>query len=200
MTHRSTPVPDPLVSAPRGRVIIFNKPFGVLCQFTGEAGQRTLAEFIKVPGVYAAGRLDADSEGLLVLTADGRLQSRIAEPRHRKAKVYLAQVEGDVGDEALKQLARGVDLGDFVTAPASVRRVEEPAWLWPRNPPIRTRKNIPVCWLELTLQEGKNRQVRRMTARVGHPTLRLVRVAVGPWQLDGLQPGEMREDVAPRNW
>ena len=200
MTHRASPAPDRAVSAPRARVILFNKPFGVLCQFTGEPGQRTLAEFIKVPGVYAAGRLDADSEGLLVLTDDGRLQSRIAEPRHQKSKVYLVQVEGEVTDEALRQLGCGVDLGDFVTAPASVRRVEEPAWLWPRNPPIRSRKNIPVCWIEITLQEGKNRQVRRMTAKVGHPTLRLLRVAVGPWRLDGLQPGETRELVAPKNW
>lgn len=178
-------------------MILFNKPYGVLCQFTGEPGQRTLAEFIKVPDVYAAGRLDADSEGLLVLTNDGALQSRISDPRHKQDKVYLVQVEGEVTELALRQLARGVDLGDFITAPARVRRVEEPAWLWPRNPPIRERKNIPVCWIEIVLREGKNRQVRRMTAKVGHPTLRLIRVAVGPWRLDGLPPGQMREVSAP---
>ena len=174
-------------------LIRFNKPYGVLSQFTPEGRWQGLKDHIDLPGVYVAGRLDADSEGLLVLTNDGALQSRISDPRHKQDKVYLVQVEGEVNELALRQLARGVDVGDFVTAPARVRRVEEPAWLWPRNPPIRERKSIPVCWIEIVLREGKNRQVRRMTAKVGHPTLRLIRVAVGPWRLDGLQPGQMCE-------
>lgn len=174
----------------RARLILFNKPFGVLCQFTGEPGRRTLADFIDVPQVYAAGRLDADSEGLLLLTDDGALQHRIADPKHKLPKTYLVQVEGVPGPDALKALAGGVDLGDFVSRPAEVRCVPEPEWLWPRDPPIRERRLIPTSWLEIVLREGKNRQVRRMTAKVGHPTLRLVRVAIGPWRLGELLPGQ----------
>jgi 23S rRNA pseudouridine2457 synthase len=179
------------------RLILFNKPYGVLSQFTGETGQATLADRIAVPGVYAAGRLDADSEGLLLLTDDGALQHRIADPRHKAPKTYLAQVEGVPEEAALAALGRGVDLGDFVTRPCQVRPVAEPAWLWPRVPPIRERKAIPTAWLEMVLTEGKNRQVRRMTARVGLPTLRLIRVAIGPWSLSGLRPGEWREVEVP---
>jgi 23S rRNA pseudouridine2457 synthase len=175
------------------RLILLNKPYGVLSQFTGEPGQATLARWVDVPGVYAAGRLDGDSEGLLLLTDDGALQHRIADPRHKAPKVYLAQVEGIPDQGALAALERGVDLGDFVTRPAWARLVPAPDWLWPRDPPIRARKAIPTAWIELTLEEGKNRQVRRMTAKVGYPTLRLVRVAIGPWRLDGLAPGQWRE-------
>jgi 23S rRNA pseudouridine2457 synthase len=181
-------------------VILLNKPFGVLCQFSPDgSGKPTLADFLPMPDVYPAGRLDADSEGLVVLTADGALQARIASPRHKLPKRYLAQVEGVPSAVALAALAAGVDLGDFVTAPAQVRPVGEPDWLWPRDPPIRSRRAIPTAWLELVLVEGRNRQVRRMTAAVGLPTLRLVRCAVGPWTIDGLAPGRWREAAtAPR--
>lgn len=175
------------------RLILFNKPYGVLSQFTGAAGQTTLADWIQFPGVYAAGRLDADSEGLLLLTDDGALQHRIADPRHKAPKTYLAQVEGEPAEAAMAALRGGVDLGDFITQPCKVRHVAEPAWLWPRVPPIRERKAIPTAWLEIVLTEGKNRQVRRMTARVSLPTLRLLRVAIGPWTLEGLLPGQWRE-------
>jgi len=178
-------------------LILFNKPFNVLCQFTGEPGKETLAGFIQVPGVYAAGRLDADSEGLLVLTDDGALQKRIADPQHKLPKTYLVQVEGCPDEAALARLRAGVDLGDFVTMPCDARLVAEPAWLWPRNPPIRERKSIPVSWVEIVLREGKNRQVRRMTAKVGFPTLRLIRVRIGDWTLDGLAPGAWTEAAAP---
>lgn len=178
------------------RVVLFNKPYGVLSQFTAEAGHASLADFIRIPGVYAAGRLDADSEGLLILTDDGGMQKRIADPQHKMAKTYWAQVEGVPDDTALQQLEHGVDLGDFVTRPCQARVIEAPPGLWPRHPPIRERKNIPTAWLEIILREGKNRQVRRMTARVGHPTLRLVRWAIGPWTLSGLAPGEWREAFA----
>jgi 23S rRNA pseudouridine2457 synthase len=175
-------------------LIAFNKPFDVLCQFTGE-GRKTLADFIPVKNVYPAGRLDYDSEGLLLLTDDGALQRRIADPRHRMKKSYLAQVEGIPDEKALAALRRGVKLKDGMTAPAGAKRVEEPGWLWKRDPPIRYRRNIPTAWLEITLTEGRNRQVRRMTAAVGHPTLRLIRVSIGEWSLNGLRPGEWKECV-----
>ncbi len=175
------------------RVILFNKPFGVLTQFTDAAGRPTLADFIPVPDVYAAGRLDADSEGLVVLTGDGALQARIADPRHKLSKRYLVQVEGLPSDAALEQLAAGVTLGDFRTRPCQVRRISEPVGLWERNPPIRHRQSIPTSWLELVLNEGKNRQVRRMTAHVGFPALRLIRWSVGEWSIDQLAPGQWRE-------
>ena len=172
---------------------MFNKPCGVLTQFTDPDGRPTLAGFIPIPNVYAAGRLDADAEGLLVLTDDGALQARIADPRHKLAKLYRVQVEGLPTDAALQQLATGVDLGDFLTRPCRVRRIAEPRDIWERNPPIRYRAAIPTSWLEIVLQEGKNRQVKRMTARVGFPTLRLIRWAVGDWTLEGLAPGQWRE-------
>lgn len=178
--------------AQKGRIVLFNKPYGVLSQFTPEAGRTTLKDFIPVPDVYAAGRLDADSEGLLVLTGDGRMQARIAEPSRKLPKTYWAQVEGVPDAEALQRLCTGLDLGDFVSLPCSARLIGEPANLWARTPPIRQRRLIPTTWLEIVLHEGKNRQVRRMTARVGHPTLRLIRWAIGDWTLAGLQPGEFR--------
>lgn len=173
-------------------LIALNKPFNVLCQFTDGAGRRTLADFVTVKDVYPAGRLDYDSEGLLLLTDDGKLQKRIADPGHGTRKTYLAQVERIPDEKALGLLRRGVKLKDGMTAPAGARLVEEPQWLWPRVPPIRYRANVPTAWLEITLTEGRNRQVRRMTAAVGHPTLRLVRVSIGEWSLDGLAPGEWR--------
>ena len=175
------------------RLILFNKPYGVLSQFTPEGRWQGLRDHLSVPGVYAAGRLDADSEGLLILTDDGTTQSRIADPRHKLPKTYWAQVEGAPAEADLEPLRHGVDLGDFVTRPAQVRLVDEPAGLWPRNPPIRYRANIPTSWIELTITEGKNRQVRRMTAKIGYPTLRLIRAAVGEWTLGTLQPGEWKE-------
>ena len=175
------------------RIILFNKPYGVLTQFTSADGRPTLKDYIFLPGVYAAGRLDADSEGLLALTDDGRLQSRISDPRHKQPKTYWAQVEGVPTAEALKALAAGLDLGDFRTQPCLARLMAEPAGLWPRNPPIRYRKEIPTSWVEIELREGKNRQVRRMTAKIGFPTLRLIRWAIGSWTLAGLAPGEWIE-------
>jgi 23S rRNA pseudouridine2457 synthase len=170
-------------------LIALNKPFNVLCQFTDDAGRRTLADFVTVKDVYPAGRLDYDSEGLLLLTDDGKLQAKIADPRHQMKKIYLAQVERVPDEQALAQLRRGVKLKDGTTAPATARLVEEPGWLWTREPPIRSRRNIPTTWLELTITEGRNRQVRRMTAAIGHPTLRLIRIGIGDWSLDGLRPG-----------
>lgn len=175
------------------RLILFNKPYGVLAQFTDSAGRPTLADYIPIPKVYAAGRLDADSEGLVVLTDDGALQARIAEPRYKFPKAYRVQVEGQPTDAGLQQLAAGVDLGDFLSRPCQVRRIAEPSGLWQRNPPIRYRAAIPTCWLEIVLREGKNRQVKRMTAKIGFPTLRLIRWAVGDWTLEGLAPGQWRE-------
>lgn len=175
------------------RVILFNKPYGVLCQFRAVEGRSTLKDFIPVPAVYPAGRLDTDSEGLLVLTDDGQLQHRISAPEHKLVKTYLAQVEGVPSAEALQKLARGIDLGDFVTRPAQAECAEEPPWLWPRQPPIRVRRNIPTGWLKISIAEGKNRQIRHMTAAVGLPTLRLVRYAVGDWNLEGLPVGSWRE-------
>ena len=174
------------------RVLLFNKPFRVISQFSPSGDKRTLADFIDVPAVYPAGRLDFDSEGLMVLTDDGALQARISSPRYRRKKTYLAQVEGVPESQSLRRLARGVELRDGRTRPAEVEHVDEPDWLWPRDPPIRERKAIPTSWLRLVISEGRNRQVRRMTAAVGHPTLRLVRVAIGDWSLDGLAPGEYR--------
>ncbi|MBW8365174.1 MAG: pseudouridine synthase [Rhizobium sp.] len=175
------------------RLILFNKPYGVLSQFTPEGRWQGLRDYLALPGVYAAGRLDADSEGLLILTDDGALQSRIADPRHKLPKTYWVQIEGAPTDADLDPLRRGVDLGDFVTRPARARLIDEPAGLWLRNPPIRFRQAIPTNWIELTISEGKNRQVRRMTAKIGFPTLRLIRAAVGEWRLDTLQPGEWKE-------
>ena len=172
-------------------LVLFNKPFDVLCQFSGGEGRRTLADFGLPKGVYPAGRLDRDSEGLLLLTDDGRLQAKIADPRHKMAKTYLAQVEGLPDDDALKALRTGVTLKDGPTRPAGARRIDPPD-LWPRDPPIRVRKTVPDAWIELILREGRNRQVRRMTAHVGHPTLRLVRWRIGDWALDGLAPGDWR--------
>ncbi len=171
------------------RLIRFNKPFDVLPQFTDRSSSRaTLADFIDCPGVYPAGRLDRDSEGLMLLTDDGRLQARISDPRHKLPKTYLVQIEGEPYAAALRALQDGVTLKDGLTRPAEVRRIDPPV-LWPRTPPIRVRKSVPDCWIELTLREGRNRQVRRMTAAVGHPTLRLVRWSIGDWSLEGLAPG-----------
>lgn len=177
-------------SSRKAVLIAFNKPFNVLCQFTSGARRRTLADFVTVKGVYPAGRLDYDSEGLVLLTDDGRLQQRIADPRHHMKKIYLAQVERVPDDKALALLRRGVKLRDGMTAPAGARLVAEPEWLWPREPPIRYRSHVPTAWLEIALMEGRNRQIRRMTAAVGYPTLRLVRVTIGAWSLDGLRPGQ----------
>ena len=174
------------------KILLFNKPFRVLSQFSADGDKKTLADFIDVPRVYAAGRLDYDSEGLLLLTDDGALQARISDPRYKMPKTYLAQVEGIAEDETLRRLARGVELKDGKTRPARVRGIDEPDWLWPRDPPIRQRENIPTSWLELEIREGRNRQVRRMTAAVGLPTLRLLRTAIGDWRLDGLEPGKYR--------
>lgn len=173
-------------------LISFNKPFGVACKFSAEAGRKTLADFIDIKNVYPAGRLDTDSEGLLLLTDDGGLQARITEPRHKLAKVYWAQVEGVPTASALEQLRAGVDLGGFRTQPAMARLIEEPRGLWPRDPPIRFRARIPTAWIEVGIHEGKNRQVRRMTAKVGNPTLRLIRAAIGAVGVDDLAPGSWR--------
>ncbi len=170
-------------------IILFNKPFGVLTQFTGSPQEQTLAQYIDAPGFYAAGRLDKDSEGLLLLTNDGKLQQQISHPRFGKAKTYLVQVDGDIDEQAVQSLRAGVLLKDGKTRPAGVDRIAEPE-LWPRNPPVRFRKHIPTSWIRITLSEGKNRQVRRMTAAVGFPTLRLVRTQISDWSLGELQPGE----------
>jgi 23S rRNA pseudouridine2457 synthase len=194
-TCRHCRVIDPLV-----QLIALNKPFNVLSQFTDErtaVPRRTLAEFIRLPGIYPAGRLDYDSEGLLLLCDDGRLQARIADPRFKLPKSYLVQVEGEPDDASLDRLRTGVRLKDGLTRPAAVERIPEPS-LWPRDPPIRFRKSVPDSWLKLTIREGRNRQVRRMTAAVGHPTLRLVRWSVGDWTLDGIASGEWRQVPVPR--
>ena len=175
------------------RILLFNKPCGVICQFSDDGQHSTLADYIAVPGFYPAGRLDTDSEGLLLLTDNGALQHRITDPRHKLPKTYWVLVEGLPDERALTQLRRGVKLPDFTTMPAEVRLMKQPANIWARTPPIRIRKNIPTSWLELTLREGKNRQVRRMTATVGHPTLRLIRYRIGAWTLDGLECGIWRE-------
>jgi len=175
------------------RLIRFNKPYGVLSQFTAEGRWRGLKDFIDVPGVYVAGRLDADSEGLLLLTNDGQLQARISDPRHKMEKTYWVQVEGQPDEAALAALRQGVRLNDGNTRPARARSITEPAHLWPRDPPVRFRQHMPTSWLELVIAEGRNRQVRRMTAAVGHPTLRLIRAAIGPYDLQGLAPGALRD-------
>ncbi|MBL4584703.1 MAG: pseudouridine synthase [Pseudomonadales bacterium] len=173
--------------------ILFNKPFNVLSQFTDQEGRKTLADFIEIKDIYAAGRLDRDSEGLMVLTSDGRLNKRITDPSNKMWKTYWAQVEGELDSKALDNLRTGVMLKDGKTAPAKAKIISQPESLWERNPPIRKRQNIPTSWLELQIAEGKNRQVRRMTAAVGFPTLRLIRYQIGPWKLSGLEQGKWIE-------
>src|SRR5690554_5516106 len=185
---RRTPAAPPA----NPRLIALNKPFDVLTQFTDGQGRATLKDFVDVPGIYPAGRLDRDSEGLLLLTNDGRLQARITDPKHKLAKTYWVQVEGEPSEQQLEQLRAGPLLNDGPTRPADVEQIAEPS-LWPRDPPVRFRKSIPTAWLAITIREGRNRQVRRMTAAVGLPTLRLVRVRIGDWELGDLQPGEWRE-------
>jgi 23S rRNA pseudouridine2457 synthase len=175
-----------------GSILLFNKPFGVICQFSRDGLHPTLADYIALPDFYPAGRLDTDSEGLLVLTDDGQLQHRITDPKHKLPKTYWVQVEGVPDVAALERLRHGVALSDYTAQPAEVRIIDEPAGLWARNPPIRNRKNIPTRWLEMTIREGKNRQVRRMTAAAGLPTLRLIRCRIGEWTLSGLEPGKWR--------
>lgn len=179
------------------RLLLFNKPFQVMCQFTDDAGRKTLADYVNVPGVYAAGRLDYDSEGLLLLTNVGWLQHLIAEPRYKLPKTYLVQVEREPEADALQRLAQGVLLNDGMTKPAGVELIDPPN-VWDRVPPIRYRKNVPDAWLRMTITEGRNRQVRRMTAAVGHPTLRLIRERIGEWSMGNLQPGEWREVACPK--
>ena len=171
-------------------IILFNKPFDVLCQFTDEQGRKTLADFIKQKNVYAAGRLDRDSEGLLLLTDDGKLQHDITDPKNKMKKTYWVQVEGEVTDDAINQLQKGVTLKDGLTKPAKAKMIAEPQGLWPREPPIRERKNIPTSWIELSIAEGRNRQVRRMTAATGFPTLRLIRYSIGEWTIDNIDNGK----------
>jgi 23S rRNA pseudouridine2457 synthase len=170
------------------KVYLFNKPFNVLSQFTDKEGRKTLADYINIPGIYPAGRLDYDSEGLLILTGDGELQARIADPQHKLPKTYWVQVEGDISVDAISQLEKGVLLKDGLTRPAKARKINPPE-IWERHPPIRYRKDDTTSWIELTLSEGKNRQIRRMTAETGYPTLRLVRYSIGHWNLDNIQPG-----------
>ncbi|OYQ39844.1 pseudouridine synthase [Rhodoferax sp. TH121] len=179
------------------RLLCFNKPYGVLSQFTPEGRWHGLKDFIDIPGIYVAGRLDADSEGLLLLTNDGKLQARISDPRYKMEKTYWVQVEGEPDDAALERLRHGVQLNDGPTLPARAQRMEAPANLWQRDPPVRFRQSIPTSWLELVIREGRNRQVRRMTAAVGYPTLRLVRAAIGPYTLEGLAPGTLRDVPLP---
>ena len=174
------------------KLIIFNKPFGVICQFSPDDKHPSLAEYIPIKKVYPAGRLDHDSEGLLLLTDDGSLQNRISHPKNKMQKTYWVQVDNEISEQAIQQLQQGVELKDGQTKPAKAKRIDEPSNLWPREPPIRVRKNIPTSWIELTIKEGRNRQVRRMTAAVGFPTLRLIRVKIGEWDLGKLLPGEYK--------
>jgi len=198
MTRR--PRPGPLQrAAAEARIILLNKPFNVLCQFTDPGGRATLSDYLSIPQVYAAGRLDYDSEGLVLLTDSGPVQHRIADPRAKLPKTYWVQVEGVPSPEAIRELSSGVQLKDGMTKPAQVALLEEPD-IWLRTPPIRERSLIPTSWLSLTITEGKNRQVRRMTAAVGLPTLRLIRYAIGPWHLESLAPGEWREASVPAAW
>ena len=177
---------------PNAMLIALNKPYGVLCQFSGDDGRPTLAAFVHQKDVYPAGRLDHDSEGLLLLTDDGGLAHRLTDPKHKQPKTYLVQVDGEVSDDAIAALRRSVILNDGPTRPAGAEHAVEPEWLWPRDPPVRFRKSIPTSWLRITISEGRNRQVRRMTAAVGFPTLRLIRERVGPYALDGLALGQIR--------
>jgi 23S rRNA pseudouridine2457 synthase len=172
-------------------IIVFNKPFNVLCQFTDKEGRKTLSDFIPIKNVYAAGRLDFDSEGFVVLTDDGKLQNKISDPENKLEKTYWVQIEGIPDDEALKKLRKGIELKDGITKPAKVQIINEPK-IWERNPPIRVRKSIATCWIELKIVEGKNRQVRRMTAAIGCPTLRLIRYSVGKWNIENLIPGKYK--------
>lgn len=178
-------------------LILFNKPYGVICQFSEHETHPSLQDYIPVPGVYAAGRLDTDSEGLLILTDDGALQHRLSDPRYKEPKTYWVQVEGVPTDAELEPLRCGVDLGDFIAQPAKARVISEPDGLWSRAPPIRERKAIPTAWLEIIISEGKNRQIRRMTAKIGFPTLRLIRYAIGKHLLEGLEPGSWRQIGTP---
>ena len=190
------------IDAAMSKLILFNKPYGVLSQFTDrgtEAVRETLSDHIDIPGVYPAGRLDRDSEGLLLLTDDGRLQARISDPKFKMPKTYLVQVEGEVEEDSLNRLRQGVMLKDGITRPAKAEQISAPD-IWPRTPPVRFRKTVPDCWIKLTINEGRNRQVRRMTAAVRHPTLRLVRWAIGDWSLDSIPPGEFREVQVPRKF
>ena len=183
-------------SSVQTRVLLFNKPFDVLCQFTDQDGRQTLADFIDAPGYYAAGRLDRDSEGLLLLTNNGKLQQRISHPRFKLPKTYLVQLDGAIDSTSLQQLTNGVTLKDGNSSALFANAAEEPDWLWTRNPPVRFRKSIPTSWIEVGLTEGRNRQIRRMTAAVGYPTLRLIRTSIGPFKLAALKPGDCRYEVA----
>jgi 23S rRNA pseudouridine2457 synthase len=186
-----------MVAPADARLLCFNKPYGVLSQFTPEGRWRGLKDYIDIPDVYVAGRLDADSEGLLLLTNDGKLQARISDPRYKMEKTYWVQVEGEPDDASVEALCQGVPLNDGITLPARARRIPEPSPLWDRNPQVRVRQSIPTSWVELVIREGRNRQVRRMTAAVGYPTLRLIRAAIGPYTLEGLAPGALRDGPLP---